>query len=115
MDDEPRGRLQHVDLRNIWISEPTEFTPWLARPENLALLGDTLGLDVELEAQEKAVGPFRGDIICRDISTDTWALIENQLGRTDHTHMGRLLTYAAGLQAVTIVWWHWELLPAAFQ
>ena len=104
MNDQPLGRLQHVDLRTIWTSEPSEFTPWLARSENLALLGDTLGLDLELEAQEKAVGPFRADIICKDISTDSSVLIENQLGRTDHTHMGQLLTYAAGLQAVTIVW-----------
>ena len=104
MNDESLGRLQHVDLRTIWKSEPTEFTPWLARSENLALLGETLGLGLELEAQEKAVGPFRADIICKDINTGTWVLIENQLGRTDHTHMGQLLTYAAGLQAVTIVW-----------
>ena len=104
MNEQSLGRLEHVDLRTIWTSEPTEFTPWLARSENLALLGETLGLDLELEAQEKAVGPFRADIICKDINTDTWVLIENQLGRTDHTHMGQLLTYAAGLQAVTIVW-----------
>ena len=57
-----------------------------------------------LEAQEKAVGPFRADILCKDIGTDAWVLVENQLERTDHSHLGQLLTYASGLQAVTIVW-----------
>lgn len=104
MHEATLGRLTRVDLRDIWISEATDFTPWLARPDNLALLGETLGLELELEAQEKAVGPFRADILCKDIGTDAWVLIENQLERTDHNHLGQLLTYAAGLEAVTIVW-----------
>jgi hypothetical protein len=98
------GRLERVDLRNIWVSEATDFTPWLARQENLAILADTLGLELELEAQERPVGPFRADILCKDVATDRWVLIENQLERTDHSHLGQLLTYASGLEAVTIVW-----------
>lgn len=98
------GRLTRVDLRNIWTSESSDFTPWLAREENLAVLGDALGIDLELEAQEKAVGPFRADILCKDIGTGAWVLVENQLERTDHSHLGQLLTYASGLEAVTIVW-----------
>ena len=72
--------------------------------KNLTILGETLGIDLELEAQEKAVGPFRADLQCKDIGTGTWVLIENQLERTDHDHLGQLLTYASGLEAVTIVW-----------
>jgi Domain of unknown function (DUF4268) len=98
------GRLERVTLRDIWSSEASDFMPWLARPENLSILGETLDLDLELEAQEKAVGPFRADILCKDSGTDTWVLIENQLEKTDHNHLGQLLTYASGLQAVTIVW-----------
>jgi Domain of unknown function (DUF4268) len=98
------GRLERVDLRNIWLSEASDFTPWLARKENLEILGETLGIDLELEAQERPVGPFRADILCKDIGKDHWVLIENQLERTDHTHLGQLLTYASGLEAVTIVW-----------
>ncbi len=98
------GRLERVDLRDIWLSEASDFTPWLARSENLVVLAETLGLDLELEAQERRVGPFRADILCKDIGTDRWVLIENQLERTDHTHLGQLLTYASGLEAVTIVW-----------
>jgi len=98
------GRLERVELRDIWTSESAGFTPWLARPENLAVLGGALGMDLELEAQEHAVGPFRADILCKDVGADHWVLIENQLEKTDHSHLGQLLTYAAGLEAVTIIW-----------
>lgn len=67
-------------------------------------MGDTLGIDLELEAEEKHVGPFRADILCKDTGSNAWVLIENQLERTDHSHLGQLITYAAGLKAVTIVW-----------
>jgi hypothetical protein len=98
------GRLEKVDLRSIWNTEASHFTPWLAREDNLELLGDAIDIRLELEAQEKEVGPFRADILCKDRDTDHWVLVENQLERTDHTHMGQLITYAAGLKAVTIVW-----------
>jgi hypothetical protein len=104
MTDQQLGRLKSVDLRDIWVSEATSFTPWLARPENLAVLGETLSIDFEYESHERSVGPFRADILCKDTDTDHWVLIENQLERTDHTHLGQLLTYASGLEAVTIVW-----------
>lgn len=98
------GTLTRVELRDIWTTEGNDFTPWLAKPDNLSILGDTLGLDLDLEAQEKAVGRFRADILCKDSGSDVWVLIENQLERTDHTHLGQLLTYASGLEAVMIVW-----------
>jgi hypothetical protein len=98
------GRLERVDLRDVWLSEATEFTPWLAQPDNLAILADAVGFELELEAQERNVGPFRADILCKDVETGHWVLIENQLERTDHSHLGQLLTYASGLQAVTIIW-----------
>jgi len=103
--DKNLGKLQRIDdLQKIWEDEAREFTPWLAKQDNLDLLGGAIGLDLELEAQEKNVGPFRADILCKDTLTGNWVLIENQLGRTDHTHLGQLMTYAAGLKAVTIVW-----------
>lgn len=102
--DPSLGRLERHELRDIWASEAGSFTPWLAQRENLALLGEALDLTLELEAQEKPVGPFRADILCRDLETGHWVLIENQLERTDHVHLGQLLTYASGLDAVTIVW-----------
>lgn len=104
MSPKTLGRLQKVELREAWTSESSGFTPWLAQEENLNLLGEAIGIELELESQEKDVGPFRADILCKDTATDNWVLIENQLERTDHSHLGQLLTYAAGLNAVTIVW-----------
>ena len=98
------GRLERMDLRSIWTSEASSFTPWLAQDDNLAILGETIGVTLELEQQEREVGLFRADLLCRNVEEDSWVLIENQLERTDHGHLGQLLTYAAGLQAVTIVW-----------
>ena len=99
------GRLEQIrNLKNYWQKEATDFTPWLCQEENLSLLGDAIGIDLELEEQEKNVGPFRADILCKDTGNNQWVLIENQIEKTDHTHLGQLMTYAAGLHAVTIVW-----------
>lgn len=102
---EKLGRIERVDLRSIWTSEDRHFTPWLAQSENLEILGEALGIELELEAQEKDVGPFRADILCKNTAEkDSWVVIENQIEKTDHKHLGQLLTYAAGLRASTIVW-----------
>ena len=98
------GRLERVELRKEWKTEAQDFTPWLTQPENLAVLSQTLNMDLETAGQEESVGQFRADILCRNTLDDSWALIENQLERTDHTHLGQLLTYAAGLQTVTVIW-----------
>lgn len=103
------GRLARVGrIRDVWPDEARDFTPWLARPENLAVLSDALGLGedgLEYEAEEASVGPFRADIVCRDITSPERrvVLIENQFGRSDHDHLGKLFTYASGLKANTVV------------
>ena len=96
--------LTPVDLSEVWETEPRHFTPWLAQEENLNTLGKTLGIELELEAQEINVGDFRADILCKNTEDDSWVLIENQLEATDHRHFGQLLTYAAGLDAYTVIW-----------
>lgn len=98
------GRLRQVDPRTAWQSEPRNFTPWLAQEENLVLLGESLGIDLELVQQEAGVGAFNADILAKDTASDTFVVIENQLEVTDHIHLGQLLTYASGLDASTIVW-----------
>ena len=97
-------RLKKISLKEIWDNEAQDFTPWLAEERNLELLSETIRNPLELEAQEKNVGPFRADILCKNTEDDSWVLIENQIDKTDHKHLGQLLTYASGLQAVTIVW-----------
>ena len=98
------GRLEKLDLRTYWKKEATDFTPWLAQEENIQLLSETNGIELEVQSQEESVGPFSADILCKDTINDHYVLIENQLERTDHTHLGQLMTYAAGLDAVTIIW-----------
>lgn len=85
------GKLQKIeDLRCVWLNEAGGFTPWLAAEDNIALLGETIGIELEVESQEQNVGPFRADILCKDTANNNWVLIENQLERTDHCHLGQL-------------------------
>ena len=97
-------QLTPVDLNKVWETEPYHFTPWLAGEENLTLLGEALGMELELNAQEINVGGFRADLRCKNTVDDSWVIIENQLEATDHRHVGQLLTYAAGLDASTVIW-----------
>ena len=98
----PLGKKGKVNLREIWPKEALDFTPWLA--ENLSLLGETLGLDLELQTKEAPVGEFSLDILARDVGTDRHVIIENQLEDTDHIHLGQILTYASGYDASVVVW-----------
>lgn len=98
------GKLERVDLRAIWESEAQDFTPWLAKEETLVVLGQTIGMELELVGQEHFVGPYRADVLCKDTISHGVVLIENQLGKTDHGHLGQILTYAAGTGAKTVVW-----------
>lgn len=98
------GRLEKLDPRLLWNGEAKDFTPWLAKEENIALLSEVVGLDLEVISEEKNVGPFRADILCKNTIDDTYVLVENQLEQTDHKHLGQLMTYAAGLEAVNIIW-----------
>lgn len=98
------GKIEKVDLRDVWETEDKDFTPWLAQEGNINQLGDAIGIDLEVESQEKNVGPFRADILARDTSANHFVLIENQLEITDHKHLGQIMTYAAGLDAFSIIW-----------
>ena len=98
------GIIKKLELRDIWASESSDFTPWLAKEDNIVLLGDAIGIYLEVESQEKSVGPFRADILARDINTNHYVLIENQLELTNHNHLGQIMTYAAGLDAFSIIW-----------
>ena len=89
------------DLRRVWENEEKHFTPWLV--ENIAILGKALDLDLEVEAREAPVGRYKLDIRARD-QDNRQVVIENQLEVTDHDHLGKLLTYAAGIDANVIVW-----------
>jgi hypothetical protein len=103
------GKLERVGIRDAWPSEPTHFTPWLSQPENLATLSDEIGISLEFVGREYSVGNYFLDILARKAGTDEAVVIENQFGSTDHSHLGQLLTYAAGVGndgsgARTIIW-----------
>ena len=89
--------VTQLDLTAVWKHEANDFTPWLASESER--LSEVLGLDLELIGTEMAVGPFSADIVFRDQSTGNVVVVENMFGSTDHDHLGKLITYAAGLGA----------------
>ena len=96
------AKIERVDLREAWPNEAQDFTPWLA--ENIAELGEALGMDLELQQTEAAVGGYSLDMLATDQNQNRPVIIENQLEATNHDHLGKLLTYAAGYDANVIVW-----------
>ena len=97
-------KLKKIDLRKAWNHEATDFTNWLAEEENLALLSDEVGLDIKLIQTEASVGKFNLDILAEEENTGRKIVIENQLENTDHDHLGKIITYASGLDAEIIIW-----------
>ena len=96
------GKLEKgPPIKDKWTKE-VNFSAWLAKPDGLALLGETLGMELDGAETEMQVGPFSADVVCRGV--DGVVVVENQFGKTDHDHLGKLLTYSAGLESATIVW-----------
>lgn len=101
------GKLEEIkDLREIWSHEERDFSQWLANKDenNIELLGNALGIDIEVEECESKIGNFELDILAKEINTDRKIIIENQLEDTDHKHLGQIITYAAGKSADIIIW-----------
>jgi hypothetical protein len=96
------GELKRLDLRTIWNNEAINFTPWLA--ENIDILGKEIGMDLQLVDQEAPVGGFALDILATDSGTGRTVIIENQFGKTDHDHLGKVITYASGYNAYAVIW-----------
>lgn len=96
--------IRITDLRSVWPHEANDFTKWLAQEENLALLGDAIDIELELEERESSVGSFNVDIFAKEVGTNRRVIIENQLEDTNHDHLGKLITYASGKGAEVIVW-----------
>ena len=98
------GKLKEVSIRDAWPHEQFDFSKWLAQEENIQELGDTLNLSLTDIETEKFVGSYRCDIFGKDELTGKIVLIENQLEPTNHDHLGKIITYASGLDASVVIW-----------
>lgn len=98
------GRLTEIDVRDLWQHEQYDFSNWLAKESNLDYLNDILGLTLVEVDKEVYVGPYRCDLVAKDETSGVTVIIENQLEGTNHDHLGKIITYASGLDAKVIVW-----------
>ena len=96
------GKMEKVGIKQVWQYEASDFTPWLA--ENISLLSEVIDLSIEQIKTEAPVGKFSLDILARDSDSGKYVVIENQYGDTNHDHLGKLLTYAAGYDACAAIW-----------
>ncbi len=95
-------KLDEVAIRKIWPSETEDFSPWLA--ENISRLNDTLNIRIEVEELEGPVESFKLDLSGIDRVSQRPVVIENQFGKSDHDHLGKLITYAANREAGIVIW-----------
>lgn len=98
------GQLQRVELREVWPHEEYDFSAWLAEDENLKLLSKSIGIEISFLEKEAKIGGYSADIYAEEESTGKKIIIENQLGDTDHDHLGKIITYASGKDASYVIW-----------
>lgn len=95
------SKIDIVPIRQAFKHEALNFSVWLE--DNIDALSERIGLDLTVIEREKAVGSFTVDLFCEDKDGNT-VIVENQLERTDHDHLGKLLTYMVNLEAKTAIW-----------
>lgn len=98
------GKLEEVDIRELWKHEQYDFSEWLSKKENIENLNDILGLTLVDISKETYVGSYRCDLFAKDETTGIKVIIENQLEMSNHDHLGKIITYASGLDAKVVVW-----------
>src|SRR5262249_10321176 len=90
------GKIVRRPLREVWKHEALDFTTWLV--ENIEVLSEALDVPLQDAKREQAAGDFSVDLVAEDDSGNT-VVIENQLEKSDHDHLGKLITYLAALDA----------------
>jgi hypothetical protein len=76
------GKFEKVELRDVWKHEATDFSAWLAKPENLDALAEQLGIEIELTGTEVPVGRFKIDILAKEVNTNENIIIEKNTWMT---------------------------------
>lgn len=95
------GKLERVSLREVWKHEAHNFTQWLEN--NITVLNDALDLNLVNVDREQAAGAFSIDLVAEDEGGGT-VIIENQLEKSDHDHLGKLITYLTAMSAKSAIW-----------
>jgi len=102
MEEETKiGKIEKLPLRELWKKEDKDFTKWLE--ENIGCLNEVLDFDIAIESREEKVGPFKVDLYGED-SSGNKVIIENQLEKTNHDHLGKIITYLTNLGANIAIW-----------
>jgi hypothetical protein len=95
------GKIQRVPLRDVWKHEAKDFTQWLQ--ENIDVLNSALDLNLVNVDRERETGDFSIDLVAEDDGGGT-VIIENQLEKSNHDHLGKLITYLTGMGARAAIW-----------
>lgn len=95
------GKLKRVPLRDVWEREASDFTQWLE--SNIDALNAALDFNIVSAEREQAAGRFSVDLLGEDENGDN-VVIENQLEKSDHDHLGKLITYLASFNARAAIW-----------
>lgn len=95
------GKIHRVGLREVWKHEALDFTTWLQN--NIDVLSDAVGVDLVSAEREQAAGSFSVDIVAEDVDGNT-VVIENQLEKSDHDHLGKVITYLVAMEAKSAIW-----------
>ena len=95
------GKIERVPLREVWRHEAHDLTTWLE--ENIDVLSDVLSLELANVERERAAGSFSVDLVAEDESGGA-VVIENQLERSNHDHLGKLITYVSSIDARAAIW-----------
>lgn len=97
----PIGKLERVALREVWKHEAMDFTQWLQ--DNISVLNDALDINLINVDRERATGDFSIDLVAEDDGGGT-VIIENQLEKSNHDHLGKIITYLTGMSARAAIW-----------
>jgi hypothetical protein len=95
------GKIERVKLRDVWKHEAIGLSFWLER--NIDVVNDQLDLELSNVEREKSIGDFSVDLTAED-KNGNLVIIENQLEKSDHEHLGKIMTYLSSFDAKAAIW-----------